>query len=171
LYVRADALEQAVKAEAVRILANPELVVAEAERLRTQDVAQVDGVDINNQLASLENRRGRLLKLYEMCEIDDEYFIRESNKLKAEMAEVHVRDSFSRSIDTGPVATDLKQACRRIEDWVLNAEGDDFTLLLDALQVEVHAEKGRGEIKGMIPEYAPKESHADVRAMVINSGM
>ena len=169
LYVRADALEQAVKAEAVRILANPELVVAEAERLRTQDVAQVDEVDINSQLTSLENRRGRLLKLYEMGEINDEYFIRESNKLKAEIAKVHVRDSLSRSSDTGPVATDLKQACRRIEDWVLNAEGDDFTLLLDALQVEVHAEKGRGELKGMIPEYAPRESHADVCSMVINS--
>ena len=38
----------------------------------------------------------------------------------------------------------LKQACQRIEDRVLNAEGDDFTLLLDALQVGVHAEKGRG---------------------------
>ena len=106
-----------------------------------------------------------------MGEINDEYFMRESNKLKAEMAKVHVRDSFSRSIDTGPVATDLKQACRRIEDWVLNAEGDDFTLILDALQVEVHAEKGRGELKGMIPEYAPRKSHADVRAMLINSGM
>ena len=54
----------------------------------------------------------------------------------------------------------------RIEDWVLNAEGDDFTLLLDAMQIEVHAEKGRGELKGMIPEYAPRESHADVCAMV-----
>ena len=66
------------------------------------------------------------------------------------------------------VATDLNQACRRIEDWVLNAEGDDFTLLLDALQVEVHAEKGRGVLKGMIPEYAPRESHADVRPVVVS---
>ena len=47
-----------------------------------------------------------------------------------------------------------------------NAEGDDFTLLLDALQVEVHAEKGRGVLKGMIPEYAPREGHANVRTMV-----
>ena len=171
LYVRADALEQAVKTEAICILANPELVVVEAERLQTQDGDQVDGVDINDKLASLENRRCRLLKLFEMGEIDDEYFMRESNKLKVEMAKVHVRDSFSRSIDTGPVATDLKQACRRIEDWVLNAEGDDFTLLLDAMQIEVHAEKGRGELKGMIPEYAPRKNHADVRSMVINSEM
>ena len=106
-----------------------------------------------------------------MGEIDDEYFMRESNKLKAEMAKVHVRDSSSRSIETGLEATDLKQACRRIEDWVLNAEGDDFTLLLDAMQVEVHAEKGRGELKGMIPEYGPRKSHADVCSIVINSRM
>ncbi|MCH2510741.1 MAG: hypothetical protein MK109_10880, partial [Dehalococcoidia bacterium] len=107
--------------------------------------------------------------LYEMGEID-EYFIRESKKLKSDMAKVHARGSFSRSIDTGLVATDLNQACRRIEDWVLNAEGDDFTLLLDALQVEVHAEKGRGELKGMIPEYAPRENHADVRSVVSSFG-
>jgi site-specific DNA recombinase len=166
LYVRADVLEQAVKEEAARVLANPELVIAEAERVYAQGVSQAEAVDIEYQLANLENRRGRLLKLYEMGEIDDEYFMCESSKLKAKVAKVHMQDSLSRPMHPVPSAMDLQQACQRIEQWVLNAEGDDFSLLLDALQIEVHAEKGRGVLKGMIPEYAPNKGHADVCAMV-----
>ena len=49
---------------------------------------------------------------------------------------------------------------------MLKADGDDFSLLLDALQIEVHAEKGRGEQKGLIPDYAPRKSHADVCSVV-----
>ena len=59
----------------------------------------------------------------------------------------------------------------RIQDWVLSAKGEDLTLLLDALQVQVHVENGRGELKGIIPEYAPKNGHVDVCSMVINSRM
>jgi hypothetical protein len=43
---------------------------------------------MESQLASFDNRRGRLLKLYEMGEIDDEYFLRESTTLRAEKAKV-----------------------------------------------------------------------------------
>ena len=69
-------------------------------------------------------------------------------------------------IDRLPNITHLRQACQRIEDRVLKADGDDFSLLLDALQIEVHAERGRGELKGLIPEYAPNNSHADVCPVV-----
>ena len=103
-----------------------------------------------------------------MGEIDDEYFMCESSKLKAKVAKVHMQDSLSRPMHPVPSAMDLQQACQRIEQWVLNAEGDDFSLLLDALQIEVHAEKGRGELKGAIPEYAPNKGHADVCSVVIN---
>ena len=70
-------------------------------------------------------------------------------------------------IDRLPNITDLRQACQSIEDWVLKADGDDFSLLLDALQIEVHAEKGRGELKGLIPDYAPRKSDSDVCALVV----
>ena len=170
VYVRADGLEQAIRTEAARVLADPELVLAEAERVRNQGVNHIDVAALESQLTSLENRRGRLLKLYEMGEIDDDYFLRKSTTIRGEKAKVEEQMHWVSPMDSLPNVTDLRQACQRIEDWVLKADGDDFSLLLDALQIEVHAEKGRGELKGLIPEYAPKKSDAHVRSMVINFG-
>ena len=42
VYVRADGLEQAIRTEAARVLADPELVLAEAERVRKQGVNHID---------------------------------------------------------------------------------------------------------------------------------
>jgi len=50
---------------------------------------------------------------------------------------------------------------------VLTPDGDDVSLLLDALQIEVHAEKGRGELKGLIPGFVPRKSDSDVCAVVV----
>jgi len=168
VYVRADGLEQAIRTEAARVLADPELVLAEAERVRKQGVNHIDVAALESQLTDFENRRGRLLKLYEMGEIDDDYFLRESTTIRGEKAKVEGQMHWVSPIDRLPNITDLRQACQRIEDWVLKADGYDFSLLLDALQIEVHAEKGRGELKGLIPEYAPKKSDAHVCSMVIN---
>ena len=73
LYVRGDALERVIKKEAALVLANPELVLAEAERFCNQQVDDSKLAAMEAQLTTLEGRRGRLLKLYEMGEIDDEY--------------------------------------------------------------------------------------------------
>jgi len=166
VYVRADALEQAVREEAARVLANPEVVLVEAERVLSQGVRNSNVYNLEIQLNSLENRRGRLLKLYEMGEIDDEYFLRQSNTLRAEKAKVEEQINSPLPIDTLPNITDLQQACGRIRDWVLKADGDDFSLLLDALQIQVHVEKGHGELEGVIPYYASTCNHADFCAMV-----
>jgi len=56
--VRADSLERAVKDEAAKVLANPELILAEAERLNSNGGHQaaseklskeVNGLDVVNQ--------------------------------------------------------------------------------------------------------------------------
>jgi hypothetical protein len=62
-----------------------------------------------------------------------------------------------------PSATELLSAAERVGEWVRDAEGDDCELLLQALQIEVRAEKGRGELSGVIPEYASPCNHPDVR--------
>ena len=120
-------------------------------------------------MTDFENRRGRLLKLYEMGEIDDDYFFRESTTIRGEKSKVEEQMHWVSPLDSLPNITDLRQACQRIEDWVLKADGDDFSLLLDALQIEVHAERGRGELKGLIPDYAPRKSDPNVCLVVINS--
>ena len=66
-----------------------------------------------------------------------------------------------------PSATELRRAAEQVGEWVRDAEGDDFELMLQALQIEVRAEKGRGELSGVIPEYASPCNHPNVRPMVI----
>jgi hypothetical protein len=65
-----------------------------------------------------------------------------------------------------PVLIDLESACRGVRDWIEQAEGENFSLLLDALQIGIRAEKGRGELSGIIPDYASTCDNADVRSVV-----
>jgi len=88
VYVRADGLEQAIRTESAKVLADPKLVLAEAERVRKQDVNHIDLAVLESQLTDFENRRGRLLKLYEMGEIDDDYFRRESATIKGAKSKI-----------------------------------------------------------------------------------
>ncbi len=81
------------------------------------------------------------------------------------MADIEIRMKVDVSIPNLSIG-DLEQACARVRKWVQAAEGDEFALLADALQIRVLAEKGRGELTGVIPEYAPDCSHPDVCAMV-----
>ena len=56
---------------------------------------------------------------------------------------------------------------RNLNQVLLIADGDDFFLLLDALQIQVHVEKGHGELEGIIPDYAPRNSHAGVWRQIL----
>ncbi len=114
---------------------------------------------------SLDGQRQRLIKLYQLGEIDDQYLEAESRSLRAQMGDIEGRMKVDVSIPDLSIG-DLEQACDRIREWVQAAEGDEFALLTDALQIKVRAEKGRGELTGIIPEYAPDCSHPDVCAMV-----
>ena len=66
-----------------------------------------------------------------------------------------------------PSAAQLRGATEQVAAWVRDAEGDEFELLLQALQIEVRVENGRGELVGVIPEYASLCGHAYVCSMVI----
>ena len=168
VYVRADSLEQSVREEAARLLSNPNMVLAESERLRNEGVNHETLAAQQKQLSSLDARRGRLLKLYEMGEIDDAYFLNESKSIQAEKTKLEECTTLASAIDTLPNIVDLEQACQRVYDWVVSSEGDQFELILKALQIQVRVEDGRGELKGVIPEYTPNKRHADVCAVVIS---
>ena len=69
-----------------------------------------------------------------------------------------------------PTSKELGEASARIREWVQGASCDDFGLLLEALQITVNAEKGRGELTGVIPEYARAHNDSDVRSVVTKNG-
>ena len=165
--MRADSLERAVKDEAAKVLANPELILAEANRLNSNGGHQAASEKLNKEVDGLENQRLRLLRLYQLGEIDEVYLQAESQVIQG--ARQRVEDQLSKiPVPTAlPSATELRRAAERVGEWVRDAEGDDFELMLQALQIEVRAEKGRGELSGVIPEYASPCNHPDVRSMVI----
>jgi hypothetical protein len=166
--VRADHLEQAIKEETARVLANPELIITEAERLSKDGGHQERTEALDRQLRSLNDQRQRLLKLYQLGEIDDDYLRSESQALRSQIGEVEKQIGQIAAPFRLPAVGDLQKASSAVRQWVYDAQGDDLQLVLDALQVQVRVEKGRGELSGVIPEYAPENSHADVRSMVIN---
>ena len=174
VYVIAEALEGAVRQEAARVLSNPELILVEAQRLSANgNRPPVDVDSLGRRLHGLENQRARLLKLYQLGEIDDDYLKRELEALREQKGKVDEKlDSMPspqpQALPT-PTPEQLRQAAASVREWVERAEGDDFTLLVEALQIQVRVEKGRGELVGVIPEYARENSHADVCTMVTKS--
>lgn len=168
-YVRAEDLETAVREAAAALLANPKIIIAEQKRLRQKSSDHQENTRTTERLNELEDQRKRLVKLYQMGEIQDEYFQSEVASIRANMVFLESQlTGSSNGVDQFDLG-DLSQTCEQIRKWVEQAEGDDFALIAEALQLRVLAEKGRGELVGVIPQYAPEKSHADVRSMVINS--
>ena len=165
--MRADSLERAVKDEAAKVLANPELILAEANRLNSNGGHQAESEKLSKEVSALENQKLRLLRLYQLGEIDEVYLQAESQVIQSARQRVEHQLSNIPTSPALPSATELRRAAEQVGEWVRDAAGDDFELLLQALQIEVRAEKGRGELSGIIPEYASPCNHPDVRSMVI----
>ena len=168
VYVRDGDLEAALREEMSRVLANPEIILAEHQRLVESDGADQSRLDSNHELEQIDNRRQRLVKLYELGAIDEDYLRQKLDGLKRRKEMLEGQAVVSSETILVPSIVDLERACLGIREWVENAEGDDFNLLMNALQVGIKAEKGKGELSGVIPDYASPCYHADVRSMVIN---
>ena len=167
-YVPATDLEGAVKREAARVLANPEIILAEAERLASRGPTVATDT-LQQELESLDRQRSRLLKLYQMGELDDGYLQAESMSIRKRREDIERQLPVAEVSPQVPEIADLKRAAEAVAEWLMAAEGDDFDLLLDALQIQVSAEKGAGELLGVLPDYSPTNGHADVCAMVTKS--
>jgi site-specific DNA recombinase len=168
VYVRAGDLEAALREEMSRVLANPEIILAEHQRLVESDGAGQSRLDSSHELEQIDNRRQRLVKLYELGAIDEDYLRQQLDGLKRRKEMLEGQAVVSSETILVPSIVDLERACLGVREWVENAEGDDFDLLMNALQVGIKAEKGKGELSGVIPDYASLCYHADVRSMVIN---
>ena len=166
VYVRADGLENAVKAEAARILADPQIILNEIEIASGGATRSRDESRLRHELENLEKQRGRLLKLYQLGEIDEAYLQNETRSLRDKIASTTDELATAPSIPQLPTAKELTGAVDQVREWVDQAEGDNLELLLEALQIKVRAERGRGELEGIVPEYAWQNSDADVRSMV-----
>jgi site-specific DNA recombinase len=166
VYVRAGDLEAAVKQEISQVLANPERILEEHMRLITAAGSVQCSTDLIRQMEHIDKKRRRLVKLYEMGEIEEEYFEAELAVLKNQRDEIDERLSQSCTPTSLPALIDLESACKGVRGWIERAEGENISLLLDALQIGIRAEKGRGELSGVIPDYASTCDNAHVCSVV-----
>ena len=166
-YVRADSLETRLLQEVAALLSQPTLILGELKRLGEGSGEKGPTEDVRTRLEGLEQQRTRLLRLYQLGEIDDEYLERESARLKAERERLLslLPDAPPKRMAI-PSEADLAELCDRVRTWVESHGQQELPLIGRGLQLSVSASKDQSEVTGVIPEYAPDCNHADVRSMV-----
>ena len=65
------------------MLANPELILAEADRLNSNGGHQAASEKLSKEVGAPENQRLRLLRLYQLGEIDEVYLQAESQVIQS----------------------------------------------------------------------------------------
>ena len=133
-YVRAQALEDAVVREVTAVLSAPEVVLAELERASAADRADGDVGAARTLLSSLDKQRQRLLRLYQLGEVDDAY-------LQKELAAIQTRRT--------PAEATLAQAEDSTPAPPVLQDPDDFAARCEALREQVLAEVDAGRLKGV----------------------
>ena len=116
------------------------------EEIRRQSAAagspKNEAAGAKRRLRELEAQRGRLLRLFQLGEIDEPHLRRETVLIRAEQE--RLAEQATRVMSTVPALPDakgLRAMCDAIREWVDSAEGDDLNLLLDALQIRVDASR------------------------------
>ncbi len=165
-YVRASDLEHAVRETAGQILSNPKMLITEYEKMQSAVQTEHNVVDLRKQIDKLDAQNLRLIKLFQMGDIDDQYYVSESRALKRQRAMVESKIVQIKPNSSGISKGQVEEMCRRVREWVVNSSGADYDLLVEALQINIKAEKGRGELIGVIPDYAQGDNHAHVHQLV-----
>jgi len=164
-YVRADRLEQSVLSAVAERLSKPDLVLQEIARGMDWHEVPVEGE--RRRLTVLVGQRDRVLRLYQLGEVDETYLERELGAIKNQQAAIERRLLAAPPQLQMPTADELEETCAAIGLWVAGA-GDDMSLLANALRLEVKATTEACSVLGRVPASAASCSDADVRAVVRN---
>jgi len=170
LYVRADKLEDHLLKGIRDIFSQPNVILGGLRLLNEEGKSSSDEDSIRQRLESVERQRTRLLRLYQLGEIDDAYLERETASLRAE------RDRLASLLPNEPAECfelpdedHLADLCVNVTNWMAQRGPDELPLISQALQLSVRASKDCSEVRGVIPEYAPDCKHANVRDLVASA--
>ncbi len=159
-YVRAGDLERAVARELTTVLASPEVVLAELEHASSSDARNDDLVAAQRLLASLDNQRQRVLKLFQMGEVDEAYVQKELEAIRvrrspaeATIAQLNGSGSTPR---TPANPEEFAATCEALRERVVDEiEAGRLKSVAEAMQISVTIEKtddgASGALEGVIP--------------------
>ena len=159
-YVRAGDLERAVVRELTTVLASPEVVLAELEHGSSSDRRDDDLTAAHQLLASLDNQRERVLKLFQMGEVDEAYLQKELEGLRvrrspAEATIARLNGSGSAScIPANP--EEFAATCGVLRELVVEeVEAGRLEDIAEVMQVSVTIARtddgASGALEGVIP--------------------
>jgi len=169
-YVRGDAVEATILEEAASLLSRPDVVYAQLQKQTAAPASDSDGAAIQQRLDTLAKQRERILRLFQIGEVDEEYVARESASIRAEQERLRAARTPAPATETPlPERATLDQACDVVRAWLLSLGPAEVDLVAEALQLTITARTDEAEMSGLIPEgYTGDFRDADVRTVVIN---
>ena len=161
-YVRAGDLERAVVRELTTVLASPEVVLAELEHASSSDARNRDLAAAQQLLASLDDQRQRVLKLFQMGEVDEAYLQKELETLRVRRspAEATVAQlNGSGSAPRTPANPDeFAATCEALRERVVEeVEAGRLKEVAKAMQISVTIEKTDDGVSGALEGVIPHE--------------
>ena len=154
--VRKEALESAVREAIEDVLANPELAVGMAERLREGAEHAARLTELERELKRLDESQDRLVDLYTDGRIAKEVLDRKQDELSRrrgalERERAHLRSEMEPGCDPELLRERMPEVLAFIREWVGKADGDDLELLLQALNVRVEVSPEEADIRVEVP--------------------
>ena len=159
-YVRVGMLEDAVVREVAAVLSSPEVVLAELRKAFTGGVDNRELADARELIASMEKQRKRLLRLYQMEEIDDSYLQRELAAIQARSSSAESTIARADRSPSRPRALEdpenFAAACAALKEQALSAADEgQLERIAKAMQLTVKVQRTdeelSGEMEGVIP--------------------
>jgi len=160
-YIRAELLERVVREQIAKVLCEPALVLAEAERLAVENPGAQRVTEIQRCLGQVEEQQRRLARLYlagtmpeSVLKVEGARLSAELGRLERERQELEISQP---ALDLNSIRRTLPQVLTCLRRHILDADGDNLALMLEALQVEIAATAERVEISGVISTQPPAE--------------
>jgi len=155
-YVPKSLLEDAVRSALIEVLSDPSRILAEARAATAADPVEVRRARLDEQIADVEARQRRLLRLFTngalpdaMLEAEGRDLADQRSRLESERAALPPPNDAA--FDEATVARRLPEAVRVIREWVAKADGADLTIAVNAVDGRLRASRERLEIEGSVP--------------------
>lgn len=139
------------------VLEDPDVVVKELERqqrgalLLSEEIARLTA-----SVRRLAEQEKRLIRLYGMGEITEEYLLREAGQVKrareaqeGELARLHQQREHIRMLDG--LGDRVKAFCARVAERLERFDFEEKRLALQALQIKVIVGRNGARLQGAIP--------------------
>ena len=160
-YIAVALLERTVLEQVIKVLADPERILAEAIHVSEQGVGESGAIIVEKELEKIKAQQRRLADLYINGALPQNILEAKSeelnqHRLRFEEANKALSAPRPKGLDLDLLASTLPDAAARIKEWVLEASEDDMELILEALHIQVSASRGEVQIEGSIPVLVPE---------------